>query len=63
MKETVLITGGTGMIGRRLTALLLEKNYNVAYLSRRKENIEGVMVYRWDVEKGNIEDHALETAD
>ena len=63
MKETVLITGGTGLVGRRLTALLLEKNYDVAYLSRRKENIEGITVYRWDIEKGYIEDQALETAD
>jgi uncharacterized protein len=63
MNKTVLITGGTGMIGRRLTEMLLEKNYQVAYLSRRKENIPNVTVYRWDIDKGYIEDQALETAD
>ena len=63
MNKTVLITGGTGMVGRRLTTLLLEKNYQVAYLSRRKDNIPNVTVYRWDIEKGYIEDQALETAD
>ncbi|TAF96115.1 MAG: TIGR01777 family protein [Cytophagia bacterium] len=63
MKKTVLITGGTGMVGRRLTEMLLEKNYEVAYLSRRKENIPNVTVYRWDIDKGYIEAQALETAD
>jgi len=63
MNKTVLITGGTGMVGRRLTELLLEKNYQVAYLSRRKDNIANVTVYRWDIEKGYIEEQALETAD
>ena len=34
---TVLITGGTGMIGTALTHALLEKNYKVIILSRQKE--------------------------
>ena len=34
---TVLITGGTGMIGKALTHALLEKNYKVIILSRQKE--------------------------
>jgi uncharacterized protein (TIGR01777 family) len=63
MSKTVLITGGTGLVGSRLTELLLAKGYKVSYLSRRKENIENVKVYRWDVQKGYIEDGALETAD
>ena len=32
---TILITGGTGMIGKALTAALLEKNYNVIILTRQ----------------------------
>ncbi len=63
MLQKVLITGGTGMIGRRLTQLLLEKGYQVSYLSREKKNISNVTVYRWDIPKGYIEDEALETAD
>jgi uncharacterized protein (TIGR01777 family) len=34
---TVLITGGTGMIGKALTAALLEKNYNVIILTRQPQ--------------------------
>ncbi len=63
MSKTVLITGGTGLVGSQLTELLLAKGYQVSYLSRRKENIENVKVYRWDISKNYIEDGALETAD
>jgi uncharacterized protein YbjT (DUF2867 family) len=31
---TILITGGTGLIGKALTKALLEKNYKVVVLSR-----------------------------
>ncbi|MCU0324396.1 MAG: TIGR01777 family oxidoreductase [Spirosomaceae bacterium] len=60
--QTVLITGGTGLVGSRLTELLLQKGYKVAYLSRRKENISDVKVYQWDITKGYIEDGAVESA-
>lgn len=63
MSKTVLITGGTGMIGSRLTTLLLEKGYEVSYLSRKKEPIPNVKVYKWDVTKGIIEEEALAKAD
>jgi uncharacterized protein len=63
MSKTVLITGGTGMIGRRLTQLLLEKGYKVAYLSRKQESIPNVTVYRWDIDKNWVDDRALVNAD
>ncbi|MCE7067337.1 TIGR01777 family oxidoreductase [Dyadobacter sp. CY326] len=61
--KKVLITGGTGLIGKRLTALLLEKGYQIAYLSRKKSNIPSVQVYEWDVAKGYIEAGAVENTD
>ena len=63
MTQTVLITGGTGMIGKRLTQLLLEKGYKVAYLSRKQESIPNVTVYHWDIDKNWIDDKALANAD
>lgn len=63
MPQTVLLTGGTGTIGRRLTQLLKEKGYAVSLLSRSSKPIEGVTVYGWDIPKGQIDSKAIETAD
>jgi NAD dependent epimerase/dehydratase family enzyme len=60
MGKKVLITGGTGLIGKRLTELLLKKGYEVAYLSRKKGSIPSVQVFEWDVSKGYIEEGALD---
>ncbi|WP_238807025.1 TIGR01777 family oxidoreductase [Emticicia aquatica] len=59
----ILITGGTGMIGHRLTELLLEKGHRVSYLSRKKEKLPNVEVFQWNIKKGFIETGALENAD
>ncbi|GAB3176280.1 TIGR01777 family oxidoreductase [Telluribacter humicola] len=59
MAETVLITGGTGLIGRRLTELLLERGYQVAYLSRGSDTYPNVKVYQWDIQKGEVDKEAL----
>lgn len=63
MSQTVLITGGTGFIGRRLTTLLQEAGYRVSLLSRSKKTIPNVTVYQWDVQKGHIDPQAIITAD
>ena len=36
--ETILITGGTGNIGKELSRLLLSRGYRVAVLTRRKND-------------------------
>lgn len=61
--ELVLITGGSGLIGRHLTQRLLEKGYRVAFLSRNPENITSIPVYRWDPELNEIDLNAIEQAD
>lgn len=63
MNETVLITGGTGSIGRRLTQLLQQKGYQVSLLSRSPKSIPNVQVYQWDIQKGHIDPQAIATAD
>jgi hypothetical protein len=63
MPQKVLITGGTGLIGSRLTELLLEKGYEVAYLSRRKSEGTRVKVYLWNLEKGYMAEEAIREAD
>lgn len=54
-KAGILITGGSGLVGRYLTSLLLEKGYSVSHLSRKQDQFGRVRVYRWDPEKGIID--------
>lgn len=63
MEKKILITGGTGLIGKRLTQMLLEKNYVVRYLSRRKRAIKDVEVFEWNPQAGTIEKEAFEGVD
>ncbi len=63
MSQTVLITGGTGTIGRRLTQLLQQKGYRISLLSRSAKPIQGARIYQWDIKKGHIDPQAIMTAD
>ena len=58
--QTVLITGGTGLVGTRLTVLLQQKGYAVRYLSRRRNLTAAVPAYAWDYTKNEIDEDALE---
>ncbi len=59
----ILIAGGTGLVGTRLSQLLLEKGHSVLHLSRKSNPQAKIPVYRWDLNKGEIEDEAIEKAD
>lgn len=63
--ETILITGGTGMIGKALTQMLTAKGYGVIILSRSKKKSDqpNVSFAVWDVEKQTIEVDAIKKAD
>ena len=56
----VLITGGSGTIGRYLTSLLLEKGYQVSHLSRHYNSFGKVRVFRWDPDKQILDPVILE---
>ncbi|WP_025762808.1 TIGR01777 family oxidoreductase [Dyadobacter tibetensis] len=60
MAHQILITGGTGLVGTRLTTLLKERGYSVGYLSRSKDPIKGVSVFRYDTKNNFLEEGALE---
>jgi uncharacterized protein (TIGR01777 family) len=62
--QTVLITGGTGMIGKALTTQFLEKGYKVIVLSRQDKRSQrlNLSFAKWDVEKGEIDKEAIEQA-
>ena len=66
MRQTVLITGGTGMVGKALTNSLVKKGYKVIILTRNaggKRQQEHVHYATWDVTKQQIDIAALQTAD
>lgn len=66
MKQSVLISGGTGLVGKALTKALVGKGYNVIILTRdlkNKTNHENISYSTWDVEKQEIDITALQQAD
>ena len=58
----ILITGGSGMIGSRLTTLLTERGYEVAHLSRSKKNPD-TKTFLWNPSANQIESGALKDID
>ena len=63
MAETVLIAGGTGLVGSRLSFLLKEKGYQVIHLSRTANPDATYPAYAWDLNKMSIDQKAVEQAD
>ena len=65
---TILITGGTGLVGRAVSKLLVSRGYEVILLSRgeAKGPSAGVRPYEvthWDPEKQEIDKAAIQKAD
>jgi uncharacterized protein (TIGR01777 family) len=60
---TVLITGGTGLIGQHLCKVLKERGYKVALLSRNRLLDSDILTYLWDLGKKEIDLEAIETSD
>jgi uncharacterized protein (TIGR01777 family) len=60
---SVMITGGSGLIGRHLTSALLSEGYKVSHLSRKAYKAENVNVHVWNPLKNYIEPDALEGVD
>ncbi len=56
--STILVTGGTGLIGTTLTRMLTDKGYRVLVLSRDAKS-----PYRWDPAAGYIDPEAIRQAD
>ncbi len=63
MKNKVLIAGGSGLIGKRLTQKLLQKGNEVSWLSRSSGSEGLVKKFKWDLDANFIEEEALSGAD
>jgi uncharacterized protein len=62
MSKKILITGASGLIGSRLTELLLQKGYQVSHLGRSKKSGR-IPSFIWDVDKGVVDRQALNGVD
>jgi uncharacterized protein len=67
--QTVLITGGTGLLGKALTGHLVNKGYRVIVMGRQvpvgKTHLENdtTIFAKWDIKKREIDISALQQAD
>jgi len=62
MAKNILITGATGLVGSRLTELLMQKGYNVSHIGRAKRSGQ-IPSYVWNVEEGTIDNNILQDID
>lgn len=60
--EKVLISGGSGLLGSRLTQLLLKRGYAVTHLSR-SEGKGAIKTIVWDVEKQELDPQQIASFD
>ena len=63
---TILITGGTGLVGKALTKRLTEKNYEVIILTRSLKDVatqKNVSYALWNVQQNQIDIEAVKKAD
>jgi uncharacterized protein (TIGR01777 family) len=56
----ILITGGTGLVGTRLTQMLVDRNHDVVILSRNPKNKNE---FKWDVSKNYVNIEAFKNVD
>jgi len=56
----VLIAGGTGLVGSRLSEILTKEGYQVAHLSRKKNPKAKYPTFVWNTSKNFIDERAFE---
>ena len=64
--NSVLITGGTGLVGSMLSRMLVKKGYKVIILTRdtgNKRREDNISYATWNVNKQEIDLAAIQTAD
>ena len=60
MSNKVLITGGSGLVGSQLSALLTQKGFEVVHLSRVRSRSSRYKTFIWDLKGRTIEEGAFE---
>ena len=62
---TILIGGGSGLIGRKLSAMLIDKGYDVIILSRKPQQSQNprLSFATWNTDNGTIDINAVAKSD
>lgn len=60
---SILIAGGSGLIGKRLTELLLAEGHRVSWLSHSRAAAPGVTTYTWNPSTGEVDPAAFTSAE
>jgi uncharacterized protein (TIGR01777 family) len=64
MTKNILLTGGSGFIGTKLTALLIANGYSVSILTRSERKAsKGVTYYKWNLDNNYIDEVSVLKAD
>jgi len=64
MTKNVLLTGGSGFIGKYLTEVLIANGFSISILSRSdRKNTPLITYYKWDLKNDFIEEEAILKAD
>lgn len=63
MAKTVLITGGSGLVGKRLTEILVQGGVQVRWLSRKPSPNQPVPSFEWHPGQKQMDEHALDGVD
>jgi uncharacterized protein (TIGR01777 family) len=58
MEKKILITGASGLVGTRLTELLVDQGYEVCHLGRSKKSGK-IKSFVWNIETGAFDNSAL----
>ena len=56
----ILITGGSGLVGQKLTHALLARGHSVRWLSRTAGEKKGVTRFVWDIPNNTVDERAFE---
>lgn len=63
-KKNILITGGSGLLGKQLTNELLSMGHQVSHTSRKPNlNDSRIKTYLWDIKKGEVDPACINGVD
>jgi uncharacterized protein (TIGR01777 family) len=59
LNENVLIAGGNGLVGKKLSELLHQRGYEIRVLSRNRSDKGIIKNYYWDPDQGEVDNEAF----